>query len=63
MLKHRQQWRNTLDTYADLILGKLPVSQVKLGDVMRIPEPLWQDKTETASRPDGALAAPPSSQV
>ena len=55
--KHRQQWRNTLDTYADPILGKLPVSQVKLGDVMRILEPLWQDKTETASRLRGRIEA------
>src|SRR5579863_7603499 len=32
--KHRQQWRNTLDTYAVPILGKLPVAQVDVGAVM-----------------------------
>src|SRR5277367_4015508 len=33
--KHRQQWRNTLDTYAAPVLGKLPVAQVEVGAVMR----------------------------
>jgi integrase len=55
--KHRQQWRSTLDTYADSILGKLPVSQVKVGDVMRVLEPIWQEKTETASRLRGRIEA------
>ncbi len=55
--KHRQQWRNTLDTYAAPILGKLPVAQVKVGDVMRVLEPLWHDKTETASRLRGRIEA------
>lgn len=30
--KHRQQWRNTLDTYAVPFLGKLPVAQVSVGE-------------------------------
>jgi integrase len=55
--KHRQQWRNTLDTYADPILGKLSVAQVKVGDVMRVLEPLWHAKTETASRLRGRIEA------
>jgi integrase len=53
--KHRQQWRNTLDTYADPILGKLPVAQVDVGAVMRVLEPLWRGKTETASRLRGRI--------
>src|SRR5271166_3338205 len=53
--KHRQQWRNTLDAYAAPILGKLPVAHVKVGDVMRVLEPLWQGKTETASRLRGRI--------
>jgi integrase len=55
--KHRQQWRSTLGTYTDPILGKLPVAQVKVGDVMRVLEPLWQEKTETASRLRGRIEA------
>jgi integrase len=55
--KHRQQWRNTLNAYADPILGKLSVAEVRVGDVMRVLEPLWQDKTETASRLRGRIEA------
>ena len=53
--KHRQQWRNTLDTYAGPILGKLPVAQVDVGAVMSVLEPLWRGKTETASRLRGRI--------
>ncbi len=53
--KHRQQWRNTLDTYAAPFLGKLPVAQVGVGEVMRVLEPLWREKTETASRLRGRI--------
>ena len=53
--KHRQQWRNTLDTYAVPFLGKLPVAQVSVGEVMRVLEPLWREKTETASRLRGRI--------
>lgn len=55
--KHRQQWRNTLDAYAAPILAKLPVTQVDVGHVMRVIEPLWRDKTETASRLRGRIEA------
>jgi integrase len=53
--KHRQQWRNTLDTYAAPTLGKLPVAQVDVGLVMRVLEPIWLEKTETASRLRGRI--------
>jgi integrase len=53
--KHRQQWRNTLETYAVPILGKLPVAQVDVGSIMRVLEPIWREKTETASRLRGRI--------
>jgi integrase len=53
--KHRQQWRNTLDTYAAPVLGKLQVSKVDTGAVMRVLEPIWREKTETASRLRGRI--------
>ena len=55
--KHRQQWRNTLDAYVPF-LGKLPVAQVGVGEVMRVLEPLWREKTETASRLRGRIESP-----
>lgn len=53
--KHRQQWSNTLDTYAHPILGDLPVADVDTGAVMRVLEPIWREKAETASRLRGRI--------
>jgi integrase len=48
--KNRQQWRNTLATYAYPVIGKLPVSAIDTGLVLRILQPIWTVKTETAAR-------------
>ena len=49
--KHRQQWRNTLDTYALPVLGELAVSLVDVGHVMRVLEPAREDRNRlTAAR-------------
>jgi integrase len=55
--KHRKQWRSTLDTYALPILGKLPIDQVGTADVLRVLQPIWNEKTETASRLRGRIEA------
>lgn len=48
--KHRQQWFNTLDTYVYPHLGGMPVKRVDVGDVVRVLQPIWHDKAETARR-------------
>ena len=48
--KHEQQWRNTLETYAFPVIGKLAVQDVDTGQVLEVLEPIWFNKTETASR-------------
>lgn len=48
--KHKDQWTNTLKTYADPIIGKLPVDQIGLREVEAVLSPIWTTKTETASR-------------
>jgi integrase len=53
--KHRQQWRNTLATYAYPILGPVPVQQVDTALVLEVLEPIWPDKPETASRVRGRI--------
>lgn len=53
--KHRQQWRNTLSTYAAPELGAMLVQDVATQDVLRVLEPIWQDRTETASRLRGRI--------
>lgn len=55
--KHQQQWRNTLATYATPQLGAMLVSEIAVQDVLRVLEPIWNDKTETASRLRGRIEA------
>jgi integrase len=53
--KHRQQWRNTLDTYAAPVFGDLPIAELDTAAVMKVLEPIWRDKPETASRLRGRI--------
>lgn len=48
--KHANQWINTLTTYASPTIGTLPVAAVDLPNVISVLEPIWQTKTETATR-------------
>ena len=48
--KNRQQWRNTLSTYAYPVIGNLPVAAIDTGLVLRVLQPVWHEKPETASR-------------
>ncbi len=48
--KHAQQWENTLKTYAKPVIGELPVQNIDVGLVLQVLEPIWQEKTETATR-------------
>jgi integrase len=53
--RHRQQWSGSLRDYVLPTLGDLPVAAVDTGAVMQIIEPLWGEKTETASRVRGRI--------
>ena len=46
--KHRQQWRNTLDTYVYPVIRAFPVQAIDTALVMKILEPIWTAKPETA---------------
>lgn len=48
--KHAEQWTNTLDTYAMPFIGDKPVDQVTTEDMLRLLQPIWATKTETATR-------------
>lgn len=48
--KHGAQWTSTLKTYAEPIIGSMPVREVASVDVIRVLEPIWASKTETATR-------------
>jgi integrase len=53
--KHAAQWTATLETYAYPHFGKLPVSGVDVGLVLKALEPIWNEKPETASRVRGRI--------
>jgi integrase len=48
--KQRAQWASTLKTYAFPKLGHMTVADISPADVLRVIEPIWKDKRETASR-------------
>jgi integrase len=53
--KHRAQWASTLETYAYPVMGALPIDRIEVGEVMKVLEPIWRDKPETASRLRGRI--------
>ena len=53
--KHRQQWRNTLSTYAVPVIGDTDVATITTEDVLRVIEPIWHAKPETANRVRGRI--------
>lgn len=48
--KHAKQWASTLETYAYPVLGAMSVADIELAHVKQVLEPIWQTKTETATR-------------
>jgi integrase len=53
--KHKQQWENTLKTYAYPVIGDLPVAEVDTPHVLKVLEPIWREIPETASRLRGRI--------
>lgn len=53
--KHADQWANTISTYAYPTLGDLPIADVNVELVMKVLDPIWKVKTETASRLRGRI--------
>lgn len=53
--KHADQWTNTIATYANPVIGLLVVDQIDTTHVMKILEPIWATKAETASRLRGRI--------
>lgn len=53
--KHRAQWTSTLENYAYPVIGALSVADIELPHILKILEPIWKTKTETASRLRGRI--------
>jgi hypothetical protein len=52
---HAKQWPSTLETHVYPVVGSLPVEQVDVGLVMKVIEPIWSTKPQTASRVRGRI--------
>ena len=53
--KHHQQWKNTIGTYAEPIIGSLSVRAIDTALILKVLEPIWTKKPETASRLRGRI--------
>jgi integrase len=53
--KHSAQWRASLATHAYSYLGEMPVATITRADVIRVLEPIWLKKPETARRVRGRI--------
>ena len=53
--KHAAQWTATLATYAYPVFGTEPVAAIDTSMVLKVLEPIWNTKTETASRLRGRI--------
>jgi len=53
--KHAKQWTTTLETYAYPTIGKLQVQDIETAHIEKILRPIWNEKTETASRVRGRI--------
>lgn len=53
--KHARQWESTLGTYVSPVIGPLPVASVDTELVMKVLAPIWETKTETATRLRGRI--------
>jgi integrase len=53
--KHAQQWRNTLEQHAYPVLGDLLVHDVQKEHVLKVLQPIWTTRNETAVRLRGRI--------
>jgi integrase len=53
--KHAAQWEATLATYAEAVIGGLSVQAIDTALVLKVLEPIWTTKPETASRVRGRM--------
>ena len=53
--KHKYQWRQSLTSYAYPVIGGMDVAAVEMRDVLKLLQPIWTTKTETASRLRGRI--------
>ena len=48
--KHRKDWISALERHAFPVIGERQVAEIELPDMLKVLEPIWTTKTETATR-------------
>lgn len=48
--KHRNQWRSPFTMYVFPKLGRVPVEEITVRDILRVLQPIWADKNPTARK-------------
>lgn len=52
---HAAQWASSLKAHVSPIIGRISVQDIGTSHVMKVLEPMWREKTETASRVRGRV--------
>lgn len=55
--KSFSQWKNTIETYAVPVIGNKLAASISTKDIKEVLDPIYETKTETASRVAGSLKA------
>jgi integrase len=61
--KHRAQWESTLNNYVYPVIGRMAVADIETAHIVRVLEPIWHEKTETATRVRSRIEAILSSAI
>ena len=48
--RYRKQWRRAVEQYAFPTMAELPIDKVGLDEVRAVLQPIWHDKSDTASK-------------
>ena len=48
--KHAKDWLSSVKRYAIPVIGSIPVSTIELTHILKVLDPIWTSKTETATR-------------
>lgn len=53
--RHAEIWASSVKRYANPVIGEMPVNLVDRSHIMRVLDPIWRTKTETAKKLRGRL--------
>jgi integrase len=55
--QHARHWEGSIRNYASPVIGELPVAGVDTALIVKLLQPIWETKTETASKLRGRIEA------